>query len=394
MRIYLDHAATAPVSAVARDAAWPWLSGGVASNPSSVHRSGQRARAAVDAARERVAHALGALPAEVVFTSGATEAIALAVHGTLDALPADAALVVGASEHAAVLAVAEREARRGRPVAYVPPAPHGVPDPARLQATLADLPGPIGLVAIMHTNNETGGVADVNALVDLAHQRGAAFLCDAVQALGYAPLALRDAGVDLAAVSAHKLGGLQGVGALIVRDGRTLVPQQRGGAQERGRRAGTHPVAAIAAFGAVAEAATHDLADRIARTAALRDRLEAALLRTPGVRRNGTGPRGPKHLNVRVDHVDGESLRLALDDAGIEVSAGSACAAGSVEPSHVLLQLGATPAQARASLRFSVGWNDGPGALDEAAIDDAARRFAEVVARLRSLPVGATGPLP
>ncbi len=388
MKIYLDHAATSPVARLAREAAWPWLADDVAANPSSVHRSGQRARAAVDAARERIAAAAGALAAEVVFTSGATEAVALGLHGTLEAAPADAALVVGATEHMAVLAAAEREARRGRPVRTVPPGPNGVPDAERLRAALDAIEGPVALVAVMHTNNETGGRADVAALADVAHAHGAAFLCDAAQGFGYAPLELHRHGIDLATISAHKIGGLPGVGALLVRDGRALVPQLRGGAQERGRRAGTHPVAMIVAFGAVAEGAAHDLEARSGRVAALRDRLEAAVTALPGVHRNGAEPRGPKHLNVRVDGVDGESLRLALDQAGVEVSAGSACAAGSVEPSHVLAALGLAPDAARASVRFSLGLPNGPeapDALDEAQVDEAARRFGTVVERLRAL---------
>jgi cysteine desulfurase len=388
VRIYLDHAATTPLASHAREAMLPWLGGDVAANPSSVHRSGQRARAAVEEARERVAAALGARPAEIVFTSGATEADALAIHGTLAALPAGAALVVSAAEHAAVLEAARAEEAAGRPVVRVAPGTAGAPSARALAAALAEQAAPIGLVAVMHTNNETGAVADVPALAEVAHRHGAVLACDAVQAFGAAPLDVTSLGADLLTVSSHKIGGPQGAGALWIRDGVDLVPQQRGGAQERGRRAGTHAVAALVGFGVAAEAASRDVADRASALAARRDRLEAALTAQPGIHRNGAGPRGPKHLNVRVEGVDGEALSMALDDAGVEVSAGSACAAGSLEPSHVLIAMGLSRDQAKASLRFSVS----PVTTEE-EIDAAAERTLAAIARLRALPEGVLGPL-
>ena len=200
MRIYLDHAATTPLAGHAREAMEPWLAADVAANPASVHRSGQRARAAVEGARERLAAALHAAPAEIVFTSGATEADALAVHGTLDALPSDAALIVSSAEHAAVLQAAAHEERRGRPVIRLAPGAAGAPSPEALETALASLPGPAGLVAVMRTNNETGALADVAALAETAHRHGAAFLCDAVQGFGYAELDVRALDVDLSLI--------------------------------------------------------------------------------------------------------------------------------------------------------------------------------------------------
>ena len=388
MRIYLDHAATTPLAAHAREAMEPWLAGGVAANPSSVHRSGQRARAAVEEARERLAATLGAAPGEIVFASGATEADALAVHGTLDALAPDAALVVSSAEHAALLQAAAREERRGRPVVRLAPGAAGAPSADALEDALAAWSGPLGLVAVMHTNNETGALADVAALAEVAHRHGAPFLCDAVQGFGYAEIDVRALGVDLLAVSSHKIGGPQGAGALFVRDGRELVPQMLGGAQERGRRAGTHAVAALVGFGAAAEAVAAAIGERVRRVATLRDRLEARLTALPDLHVNGVGPRGPKHLNVRVGGVDGEALLMALDDAGVEVSAGSACAAGSVEPSHVLTAMGLARDQARASVRFSLA-----ATTTEQEVDVAAQRVADVLARLRALPGEAVGPL-
>jgi cysteine desulfurase len=379
MRIYLDHAATTPLCDAARVAMEPWWASGVAANASSVHRSGQRARAAVEAARERIAASIGAAPSELILTSGATEADALAILGTLEAAPGGTALVVSAAEHAAVVQVAAREERRGRTVVRLDPGPEGAPSPAQLDRALSRLERPAALVAVMHTNNETGVLADVAGLAEVAHAHGAALLCDAVQGFGYANLDVRRMGADLVALSSHKIGGPQGVGALWVRSGHELAPQAIGGAQERGRRAGTQPVAVIVGFGAAAEEAGRDVAARAERTAGLRDRLEAQLLAQPGVHRNGTGPRGPKHVNVRVEGVDGEALLIALDAAGVEASAGSACSAGSLEPSHVLIAMGLSRDQARASLRFSLA-----PSLSEAAIDAAAERFAGTLARLRS----------
>ena len=380
MRIYLDHAATTPLSDAAGVAMAPWWADGVAANASSVHRSGQRARAAVEAARDAVAAAIGAAPSELVFTSGATEADALAILGTLDAASPDAALVVSAAEHAAVVQVAAREERRGRPIVRLAPGSQGAPAPEQLDRALGALDRPAALVAVMHTNNETGALADVPGLADVAHAHGAALLCDAVQAFGYAALDVRRTGADLVALSSHKIGGPQGVGALWIRDGHELVPQAVGGAQERGRRAGTQPVAIIVGFGAAAAEAGRDVDARAERTARLRDRLEARLVALPGVQRNGTGPRGPKHLNVRVDGVDGEALLIALDAAGVEVSAGSACSAGSLEPSHVLIAMGLDRDAARASLRFSLA-----SSMSEPQVDLAAERFAATLARLRSV---------
>lgn len=384
-RIYLDHAATTPLLPAALDAMMPWLTA-TGANPSSVHRSGQRARAAVESAREQVAAALGAVPGEIVFTSGATEADALAILGTLRARGPAAALVSSATEHAAVRQLAQREARAGRRVVELPPGRGAAPLPEALVDELRRTEGPVGLVAVMHTNNETGDVAEVPALAEAAHQAGAAFLCDAVQAFGFAPLEVRALGADLVALSSHKIGGPQGVGALWIRDGHELEPVALGGAQERGRRAGTHAVAAIAGFGAAAERAADCLPATAAACAALRDRLQAALLRVPGTARNGAEPRGPKHVNVRFSGVDGESLLLALDAAGVEASAGSACAAGSVEPSHVLLAMGLSAEEAKASVRFSLS-----ATTREDEVDAAATRIEQVVTRLRA--VGGGGPL-
>jgi len=383
-RIYLDHAATTPMKSGVLDAMLPWLADRVAANASSVHRSGQRARAAVEEARERLAQAIHGAPGEIVFTSGATEADALGLLGPLAALERSEsprrALVVNAAEHAAILEPAKREAHAGRHVHWLPPGREGAPSAETLEAALTAMEEPPALVAVMHTNNETGALADVTALAEVAHDHGALFLCDAVQAFGYAPLDVTTLGADLVSLSAHKVGGPQGIGALWVRDGVPLDGLTIGGGQERGKRAGTHATASIVGFGVAAEHAAQGVASRAARTAAVRDHLERALLALPGVHGNATGPRGPKHLNVRIDDVEGEALLIALDDAGVEVSAGSACSAGSVEPSHVLLAMGFDKREARSSLRFSVHEE-----TSFEMIDETVERFERVLGHLRNV---------
>lgn len=376
--IYLDHAATTPPAPEVVEAMLPWL-GVRHGNPSSLHRRGQRARAAVEEARERVAAAIGAAPAEIVFTSGATEALGLALRGVLASHPRGM-LRVGATEHAAVLAVARELRAQGRDVDTLPPDDEGRVLAATVDASLAEGAADGGLVALMHTNNETGVVQEVTEAAEAAHRRGVLLACDAVQAFGYAPLDVRKLGTDLVALSAHKVRGPMGAGALWVRDGLELVPQQLGGTQERGLRAGTHDVPAIVGFGVAAERAAAGRDERARRTGRLRDRLEAGLLALEGVHLNGAGPRGPKHANLRFGGVDGEMLLMALDDLGVEASAGSACAAGSLEPSHVLMAMGASREAAKASVRFTLGED-----LSEADVDDAIERVARAVARCRAV---------
>lgn len=380
-RIYLDHAATTPLAPAARRALLTALDE-LPANPSSLHRDGQRARAAVEGARERVAAALGARPREVVFTGGATEADNHALRAVMRARPG-ARLVTSRLEHAAVLASARALEAEGHPVSWLEPDAHGAIVPEALAAALdaARAAGEaVALVALMAVNNETGVRTDIAAMSDLAHRAGALMFCDAVQAFGFEPLEVDALGVDLLAVSGHKVGGPKGVGALFVRSGLELAPLLHGGEQEGGLRAGTHNTAAIAGFGAAAEAAA-DWRERARRVGALRDRLEAHLRALPGVEVNGAGaPRGPKHCNARFHGVDGELLLMALDRAGVSASAGSACAAGSLEPSHVLLAMGLSPAAAKASVRFSLGEG-----LDEALVDAAAARIDAALERCRAL---------
>jgi cysteine desulfurase len=373
-----DRAATTPVHPDALAAMQPYFRERYG-NPSSLHAAGRAARRALEEAREAVAVAVGAEPAGVVFTSGATEAIGLAVAGLL-ALRPGGHVVTSPLEHAATLAAVREAERRSHPVTWLRPDERGVIEPDAVVAALRD---DTALVALMRVNNETGVVTDLSGVGAAVRERGGVLLVDAVQAFGHERLTLDALGADMLALSAHKVEGPKGVGALVMAPGMRLEPQQRGGGQERGLRAGTMSVANAVGFGVAARRAASGWEARAARVGALRDRLERRLAAVEGVAVNGGGaPRGPKHSNLRFDGTDGETLLINLDAAGVLASMGSACAAGSVEPSHVLLAMGLSPSVARASLRFSVGDH-----LDEDTVDEAATRIERALARTRSVPV-------
>lgn len=373
----LDRAATTPLRPEVREAMLPWL-GAAGANASAVHGGGRAARRALEDARERVAAAVGAAPSEVVFTSGATEADQLALVGVAATRPG-ARLVVGRAEHPAVVRAAEQLEARGVPVTWLAPGVDGRLAPDALRDALRD---DTLLVAAMAVNNETGARNDVAALAGAVreHAARAHVLCDAVQSLGVEPLRRDDLDADLLVLSAHKAGGPQGIGALVLRAGVELRPQAWGGSQERGRRAGTSPVALAVGFGVAAELAAAEAERRGARVAAVRDRFEAAVLALPGVEPSlppGT-PRGPKHAHVVVADLrgDGETLLMNLDAEGVWASLGSACAAGSLEPSPVLLAMGWPAQRARSAVRFSFGDDH-----TEADADEAARRFERALGR-------------
>lgn len=364
---YLDYAASAPLRAEALAAMRPFLER-PAANPSSQHGPGRAARAAVETAREQVAALVGAAPGDVVFTSGGTEADNLAVKGTvLASEPGVRHLVASAVEHHAVLdAAAWAVADAGAGLTLAPVDPAGRVD---LDA-LADAvrPGRTALVALMAANNEVGTVQPVAEAAGLAHAAGAVLLCDAVQAAGTPGVDMVRDGVDLLALAAHKLGGPTGVGALVVRPGVALRPLVHGGGQERGLRSGTLPVAALAGFGAAAAVALAEREGQAAALARLRDRLLAGL-RTlePALVVNGDPARGlPGLASVRFPGRRSEDLLLLLDRAGIACSAGSACASGAVAASHVLLAMGRTPAEARETVRFSLGHGSTAADVDAA----------------------------
>jgi len=349
MRTYLDHNAGAPLRAETREAMLAWL--GPPANASSAHREGARARSAIEAARAEVAALLGAAPAEIVFTSGATEANNLALRG---ALPPGRGLVTTAIEHASVLETARALAAGGTPLVEV-----GVDVEGRVAAAEVVAAGAAAaLVSVGLANGEVGSLAPVEEIAAGLAGRGVLLHTDAAQAAGRVPLDVRALGVDLLSLSSHKLGGPPGAGALWVRRGVRLAAQLTGGPQERGRRAGTENVPAIIGFGVAARLARVEQADVATRTAALVERLWQGLRSSvPDVLRNGpaAAPRLPNTLNLSFPGCAGESLLVLLDLAGIAASLGSACAAGSTEPSHVLRAMGRERAAARAGLRLSLG---------------------------------------
>jgi cysteine desulfurase len=363
-RIYLDHNATTPLDPRVLEAMVSVLREGFG-NASSLHWFGQRARAAVDEARGEVAALIGSTAAEVVFTGSGTEADNLALRGVATAAREPRRKILySAVEHHAVVHTARALGEEGVPVEAVRVTAGGIVDLDDLRAKLDER---TALVAVMHANNETGLVQPIAEVVRLAHEQGALVHSDAVQAAGKVPLDVRALGVDLLALSAHKIYGPQGVGALFVRRGTRLKPLVRGGAQERNRRAGTENVAGIVGLGRAAALATRDLAAEAPRLAALRDRLESRLLAVPGARRNGDGPRVPNTVNVSFERTEAESLLLALDLQGLAVSTGAACPAGDMEPAHVLRAMGLPPERVQGSVRFSLGRSTTEGQVDRAA---------------------------
>jgi cysteine desulfurase len=374
-RIYLDHNATTPLDPRVLEAMTAVLRDGFG-NASSLHWFGQRARAAVDDARGEVAALVGAAPAEIVFTGSGTEADNLALRGVAASARSPRRKVLySAVEHHAIVHTARALAEEGIPVEPVRVAASGLLDLEDLGRKLDE---ETALVAVMLANNETGVIQPLADVVRLAHEKGALVHCDAVQAAGKIPVDVRALGVDLLAMSAHKIYGPQGVGALYVRRGTRMKPLLRGGSQERNRRAGTENVAGIVGMGRAARLAAQDLAAEAPRLAALRDRLESRLLDLPGAVSNGRGPRVPNTVNVSFERTEAESLLLALDLQGLAVSTGAACAAGAMEPSHVLRAMGLPAERVQGSVRFSLGRS-----TTEPQVDRAAELVAAAVERQR-----------
>jgi len=376
-RIYLDHNASTPVDARVLEAMLPLLQEAFG-NPSSLHWFGQRARAALDEARGRVADLIGASPAEIVFTGSGTEADNMALRGVAALASGERRTIVHtAIEHHAIVHTSRALAEEGWPVQTVRVGSDGVVDMDDLRAKVDER---TALVAVMLANNETGAIQPVAEVARLAHEKGALVHCDGVQAAGKIPVDVRALDVDTLALSAHKIYGPKGVGALYVKRGARLKPLLRGGSQERNRRAGTENVAGIAGLGAAAQLARAELAPQAQRLGALRDRLEQRLLAIAGARRNGDGPRVPNTCNVSFEGIEAESLLMALDLAGIAVSTGAACAAGAVEPSHVLRGMGLPMDRVQGSLRFSLGRSN-----TEEQISRAAEAVVAAVEKQRSM---------
>lgn len=356
-RIYLDHAATTPLRAEVASAMIEALAEG-AYNPSSLHAEGRRARAVVDAARDRIAGVLGVRRQEVVFTGSGTEADNLAVLGASRAAAATGSprrhVVLPATEHKAVLNAAGQLAREGFELSFVPVDEDGVVTEAALERALR--PDTL-LVSVAYANNELGVVQPVARLAERAHAAGALFHTDAVQAPGWLPVRVPELGADLLSLSAHKLFGPKGVGLLVARRELALEPVLYGGGQEFGRRSGTENVAGIAGFAVALELAESERAERVPRVAALRECLEGGILAgIPDVRINArAAPRLAHVSNVSFANVTSEALLARLDLEGIAVSGGSACASGVLEPSHVLTALGLDRRWLEGAVRFSLG---------------------------------------
>ena len=363
-RIYLDHNATTPVDPRVVEAMLPALREGFG-NPSSLHWYGQQARALLDEARAQVARLVNATPSEIVFTASGTEADNMALRGAAGAARHERRKIVHAAiEHHAVMNIGKALAEEGWPVEVARVGEDGLVDLDDLSARVGD---GTAMVAVMRANNETGVIQPVEEVARIAHAHGALVHCDAVQAAGKIPLDVKALDVDTLALSAHKFYGPKGVGVLYVKRGTKLKPWARGGSQERNRRAGTENVAGIVGMGRAAAIAVDDLAGEAKRQEGLRDALEALLLAIPGARRNGDGPRVPNTANVSFEGIEAESLLMALDLAGIAVSTGAACAAGAVEPSHVLRGMGLAPERVQGSIRLSLGRSTTAEAVDRAA---------------------------
>ncbi|WP_315307163.1 cysteine desulfurase family protein [Pseudoramibacter alactolyticus] len=352
-RIYLDHAATTPVDPAVAQAMQPYLDA-VFGNPSAVYRDGQAAQAGVEEARRQVAALLKAEPASIFFTSGGSESDNWAIKGTAFALRARGRhLITTAIEHPAVLGTCAFLERCGFEITYLPVDSVGLVDPKALKAAIQD---DTILVSVMAANNEIGTVEPIAELAAVAHAAGVRFHTDAVQACGNVFMDVRALDVDLLSLSGHKFYGPKGVGALYVRPGCKLEPLIHGGEQERGRRAGTENTAAIVGLGAAAALAAADQAADARREAALRDALIAGLTAIPGVRLTGHPERRlPGNASFCFDDLRSEALLTALDLAGIEASGGSACTAGSLNPSHVLTAIGVPENRARNALRLTLG---------------------------------------
>ena len=370
---YLDHAATTPLRPEARAAMLPWL-GERFGNPSGAHRVARAARRAVDEARDVVAEAVGCRPGDVVFTSGGTEADNLAVGGVVAARPGT--VLCSAVEHDAVLRPVEQAGG-----ATVPVDRRGVVDLDALGAIVDD---DTTLVSVMVANNEVGTVQPVDAVARVVHARAprAAVHADAVQAAAWLPLPDLLADTDLVSLSSHKVGGPQGVGALVARPGTPLRAVALGGGQERELRSGTHDVAGIVGFAAALGAVLADRAATVARVRGLRDRLAAGLHdAVPGVVETVAGADTlPGTLHVCLPGIESEALLFLLDEAGVCASAASACASGAQQASHVLAAMGVPPERARGALRLSLGWSTTGDDVERAL-----RAIPAAVARLQGV---------
>ena len=389
-RVYLDHNATTAVEPEVLDAMLPYLSGEFG-NAASIHTFGQKARAAVETAREQVAALLGARPQEIVFTSGGTEADNHAIFGVVAALvswpvirsanPVAIAhlkhIITSSIEHEAVLNTCQALEKQGVAVTYLLVDRNGLISPTAVRRAIRK---ETVLITVMHANNELGTVQALAEIGRIAEEADVYFHTDAVQSAGKLPIEVNALRLDLLSLSGHKFYAPKGIGALYIRGGTRLQQLLYGGHHQRGFRPGTENVAGIVGMGKAAELAGK--AEDAARISALRDRLERGLLsRVPHTRANGaSAPRTPNTTNIMFPGIEGEALVIALDLKGLACSTGAACSSGTVEPSHVLTAIGLSPEEARASLRFSLGRH-----TTAAEIDLALQIVPAAVKQLREL---------
>ena len=378
-RIYMDHNATTPLREDVLEAMLPYLRGEFG-NASSLHYFGIQARRAVEAAREKVATALGAQLREIIFTGCGTEADNQAIKGVMFANRGKGDhIITSRIEHKAVLQTCQYLEKQGFRVTYLPVDEYGLVNPDDVAQAIT---GRTVLVSVMFANNEVGTIQPIGAIAQVCRERGVYFHTDAVQTVGKLPIDVSELGVDLLSLSAHKFYGPKGVGALYVRKGVRVDPLLHGGHQEWGRRAATENVAGIVGLGRALELRLGEMDAEAERLTALRERLYAGLLaRIPHVYLNGhPSERLPGTLNVCFEYIEGEGIIMGLDLAGVAVSSGSACTSAELSPSHVLLAMGVPPAVAQGSIRFGLGREN-----SEADVDYVLEKLPPIIERLRAM---------
>jgi cysteine desulfurase len=349
-------------------------------NPSSIHWFGQHAKSLMDEARQHVAKLINADVTEIVFVSGGTEADNLAIRGIAESQKAKGRHIITSKiEHHAVLHTCKDLEKQGYEVTWLNVSGNGLVDPEEVQRAIR--PDTV-LISIMHANNEIGTIQPIEQIGEIAENADVYFHSDGVQATGKIPVDVKKLKVDLYSISAHKIHGPKGVGALFVKKGTILKPLMTGGGHERNRRSGTENVAGIVGLGQAAKLARASLAEEMSRVGALRDRLESGFKSSiPFIHINGeNAPRLPNTSNIMVDYAEGEGLVISLDLKGVAVSTGSACSSGSLEPSHVLTAIGKTPDEAHGSLRFSLSSMN-----NEEDVDYVLGILPGIVERLREL---------
>ena len=377
--IYVDNAATTPISKEVLDAMMPWLTEGYG-NASSIYSKGREAGWALKNAREKIAAAFGASPSEIYFTSCGSESDNWAIKGAAAAMAKRGKkhIITSAFEHHAVLHSCEALEKQGFEVTYVPVHENGV---VRVEDIEAAIRPDTGLVTIMYANNEIGTIQPIKEIGALCRERKIWFHTDAVQAVGHVPINVEEQNIDMLSLLGHKIHAQKGVGMLYIRRGISLPNLIDGGGQERGKRAGTENVAAIVGLAKAVEIATANIEERAARTRVLRDRLIDNILKIERTRLNGDREkRLPGNVNISIEGIEGESLLLSLDMYGICASSGSACTSGSLDPSHVLLAIGLKHEVAHGSLRISLSDEN-----TEEDVDKILEVLPEIVSRLRSM---------